>query len=164
MENKNHLISSSTLHTSHIPLLVPWLVFVMVSVEAPYVCLMYLFSSLIHPLIPMVFVFVLFPPQRFIHPSEHPVLSIPFIGMIIIVAVVWCWLSELASQRARYGRNLSPFDAQYTQNGPLVQPKRHQGNLNCLFFFFLEHCRFMQILIWYYFRFCDEKKNCFSGN
>ncbi|XP_017261562.1 coiled-coil domain-containing protein 136 isoform X4 [Kryptolebias marmoratus] len=39
--------------------------------------------------------------QRFIHPSEHPVLSIPFIGMIIIVAVVWCWLSELASQRAR---------------------------------------------------------------
>ncbi|XP_014888826.1 coiled-coil domain-containing protein 136-like isoform X1 [Poecilia latipinna] len=39
--------------------------------------------------------------QRFIHPSEHPVLSIPFVGMIIIVAVVWCWLSELASQRAR---------------------------------------------------------------
>ncbi|XP_041853187.1 coiled-coil domain-containing protein 136-like isoform X1 [Melanotaenia boesemani] len=39
--------------------------------------------------------------QRFIHPSEHPVLSIPFIGMIVIVAVVWCWLSELASQRAR---------------------------------------------------------------
>ncbi|XP_075326279.1 uncharacterized protein LOC142384158 isoform X1 [Odontesthes bonariensis] len=38
--------------------------------------------------------------QRFIHPSEHPVLSIPFIGMIVIVAVVWCWLSELASQRA----------------------------------------------------------------
>ncbi|XP_022612153.1 coiled-coil domain-containing protein 136-like [Seriola lalandi dorsalis] len=39
--------------------------------------------------------------QRFIHASEHPVLSIPFIGMIVIVAVVWCWLSELASQRAR---------------------------------------------------------------
>ncbi|KAM4618183.1 uncharacterized protein ccdc136a [Polymixia lowei] len=39
--------------------------------------------------------------QSFIHPSEHPVLSIPFIGMIVIVAVVWCWLSELASQRAR---------------------------------------------------------------
>ncbi|XP_061899047.1 coiled-coil domain-containing protein 136-like isoform X3 [Entelurus aequoreus] len=39
--------------------------------------------------------------QRFIHPSEHPVLSIPFIGVIVIVAVVWCWLSELASQRAR---------------------------------------------------------------
>ncbi|TKS73632.1 hypothetical protein D9C73_007712 [Collichthys lucidus] len=39
--------------------------------------------------------------QRFIHSSEHPVLSIPFIGMIVIVAVVWCWLSELASQRAR---------------------------------------------------------------
>uniref|UniRef100_A0AAX7U2Z7 Coiled-coil domain containing 136b n=1 Tax=Astatotilapia calliptera TaxID=8154 RepID=A0AAX7U2Z7_ASTCA len=39
--------------------------------------------------------------QRFIHPSEHAVLSIPFIGMIVIVAVVWCWLSELASQRAR---------------------------------------------------------------
>ncbi|XP_043981546.1 coiled-coil domain-containing protein 136-like [Gambusia affinis] len=39
--------------------------------------------------------------QSFIHPSEHPVLSIPFVGMIIIVAVVWCWLSELASQRAR---------------------------------------------------------------
>ncbi|KAK9516482.1 hypothetical protein VZT92_024407 [Zoarces viviparus] len=39
--------------------------------------------------------------QRFIHPSEHPVLSIPFIGMIVILAVVWCWLSELASQRAR---------------------------------------------------------------
>ncbi|KAL6106511.1 ccdc136 [Pungitius sinensis] len=39
--------------------------------------------------------------QRFTHPSEHPVLSIPFIGMIVILAVVWCWLSELASQRAR---------------------------------------------------------------
>ncbi|KAI9540736.1 hypothetical protein NQZ68_038048 [Dissostichus eleginoides] len=39
--------------------------------------------------------------QRFIRPSEHPVLSIPFIGMIVILAVVWCWLSELASQRAR---------------------------------------------------------------
>lgn len=39
--------------------------------------------------------------QRLIHASEHPVLSIPFIGMIVIVAVVWCWLSELASQRAR---------------------------------------------------------------
>lgn len=40
-------------------------------------------------------------PQRLLHASEHPVLSIPFIGMIVIVAVVWCWLSELASQRAR---------------------------------------------------------------
>uniref|UniRef100_A0AAV2KY72 Coiled-coil domain-containing protein 136-like n=1 Tax=Knipowitschia caucasica TaxID=637954 RepID=A0AAV2KY72_KNICA len=39
--------------------------------------------------------------QRLTHASEHPVLSIPFIGMIVIVAVVWCWLSELASQRAR---------------------------------------------------------------
>ncbi|XP_049930146.1 sarcolemmal membrane-associated protein-like [Epinephelus moara] len=39
--------------------------------------------------------------QIFIHPSEHPVLSIPFIGMIVILAVIWCWLSELASQRAR---------------------------------------------------------------
>lgn len=39
--------------------------------------------------------------QRLLHASEHPVLSIPFIGMIVIVAVVWCWLSELASQRAR---------------------------------------------------------------
>ncbi|XP_037109791.1 coiled-coil domain-containing protein 136-like isoform X1 [Syngnathus acus] len=39
--------------------------------------------------------------QSFIHPSEHPVLSIPFIGMIVIVAVVWCCLSELASHRAR---------------------------------------------------------------
>ncbi|KAG7281044.1 LOW QUALITY PROTEIN: hypothetical protein CRUP_016676 [Coryphaenoides rupestris] len=36
-----------------------------------------------------------------IHPSERPVLSIPFIGLIVIVAVIWCWLSELASQRAR---------------------------------------------------------------
>lgn len=41
-----------------------------------------------------------------IHPSEHPVLSIPFIGLIVIVAVIWCWLSELASQRARYERPL----------------------------------------------------------
>ncbi|XP_061533356.1 coiled-coil domain-containing protein 136-like isoform X2 [Phycodurus eques] len=48
--------------------------------------------------------------QRFIHPSEHPVLSIPFIGMIVIVAVVWCWLSELASQRARYERSSSPCE------------------------------------------------------
>ncbi|TNN82098.1 Coiled-coil domain-containing protein 136 [Liparis tanakae] len=39
--------------------------------------------------------------QRFIHASQHPVLSIPFIGMIVILAVVWCWLSELVSQRAR---------------------------------------------------------------
>ncbi|KAK0132785.1 Coiled-coil domain-containing protein 136 [Merluccius polli] len=39
--------------------------------------------------------------QSFIHPSEHPILSIPFIGLIVIVAVIWCWLSELASQRAR---------------------------------------------------------------
>ncbi|CAL8358931.1 unnamed protein product [Lota lota] len=39
--------------------------------------------------------------QSFTHPSEHPVLSIPFIGLIVIVAVIWCWLSELASQRAR---------------------------------------------------------------
>ncbi|KAM6960925.1 uncharacterized protein FYW47_009496 isoform 1-T1 [Aplochiton taeniatus] len=39
--------------------------------------------------------------QSFIHAPEPPVLSIPFIGMIVIVAVVWCWLSELASQRAR---------------------------------------------------------------
>ncbi|CAL8261318.1 unnamed protein product [Merluccius merluccius] len=38
--------------------------------------------------------------QSFIHPSEHPILSIPFIGLIVIVAVIWCWLSELASQRA----------------------------------------------------------------
>ncbi|XP_067357801.1 coiled-coil domain-containing protein 136-like isoform X5 [Channa argus] len=43
--------------------------------------------------------------QRFIHSSEHAVLSIPFIGMIVIVAVVWCWLSELASQRASNTRN-----------------------------------------------------------
>ncbi|XP_068459361.1 coiled-coil domain-containing protein 136-like isoform X2 [Clinocottus analis] len=49
--------------------------------------------------------------QRLIHPSEHPVLSIPFIGMIVILAVVWCWLSELVSQRARYGRSLSLSDA-----------------------------------------------------
>lgn len=53
-----------------------------------------------------------FPSQRFIHPSEHPVLSIPFIGMIVILAVVWCWLSELASQRARYGTSLSLSAAQ----------------------------------------------------
>ncbi|XP_019737337.1 LOW QUALITY PROTEIN: coiled-coil domain-containing protein 136-like [Hippocampus comes] len=37
----------------------------------------------------------------FIHPSEPPVLSIPLIGMIVIVGVVWCWLSDLASRRAR---------------------------------------------------------------
>lgn len=61
-------------------------------------------SSSLRPPWPLLF---WFPPQRFIHPSEHPVLSIPFIGMIVIVAVVWCWLSELASQRARYGRSLS---------------------------------------------------------
>ncbi|XP_031167131.1 coiled-coil domain-containing protein 136-like isoform X2 [Sander lucioperca] len=28
-------------------------------------------------------------------PSEPPVLSIPFIGMIVIVALIWCWLEEL---------------------------------------------------------------------
>ncbi|KAJ8261678.1 hypothetical protein GJAV_G00157060 [Gymnothorax javanicus] len=30
-------------------------------------------------------------------PSEPPVLSIPFIGMIVIVALIWCWWSELSS-------------------------------------------------------------------
>uniref|UniRef100_A0A3B4YZA9 Coiled-coil domain containing 136b n=1 Tax=Stegastes partitus TaxID=144197 RepID=A0A3B4YZA9_9TELE len=30
-------------------------------------------------------------------PSEPPVLSIPFIGMIVIVALIWCWWEELAS-------------------------------------------------------------------
>ncbi|XP_070974122.1 coiled-coil domain-containing protein 136-like [Oncorhynchus clarkii lewisi] len=39
--------------------------------------------------------------QSYIHSSESPVLSIPFIGIIIILGVVWCWLSELASQKAR---------------------------------------------------------------
>ncbi|XP_029615263.1 coiled-coil domain-containing protein 136 isoform X1 [Salmo trutta] len=39
--------------------------------------------------------------QSYIHSSESPVLSIPFIGIIVILGVVWCWLSELASQKAR---------------------------------------------------------------
>ncbi|XP_070291448.1 coiled-coil domain-containing protein 136 isoform X2 [Salvelinus sp. IW2-2015] len=39
--------------------------------------------------------------QSNIHSSESPVLSIPFIGMIVILGVVWCWLSELAFQKAR---------------------------------------------------------------
>ncbi|KAI1888023.1 hypothetical protein AGOR_G00180770 [Albula goreensis] len=30
-------------------------------------------------------------------PSEPPVLSIPFIGMIVILALIWCWWSELSS-------------------------------------------------------------------
>ncbi|XP_029616983.1 coiled-coil domain-containing protein 136 isoform X1 [Salmo trutta] len=30
-------------------------------------------------------------------PSEPPVLSIPFIGMIVIMALIWCWWEELAS-------------------------------------------------------------------
>lgn len=85
----------------------------------PFVLLSHLFICLyiiwIHPSIHSFPSFplclFLFPPQRFIHPSEHPVLSIPFIGMIVILAVVWCWLSELASQRARYGRSLSLSDA-----------------------------------------------------
>uniref|UniRef100_A0A4W5JSB7 Coiled-coil domain containing 136b n=1 Tax=Hucho hucho TaxID=62062 RepID=A0A4W5JSB7_9TELE len=29
--------------------------------------------------------------------SEPPVLSIPFIGMIVIMALIWCWWEELAS-------------------------------------------------------------------
>lgn len=29
--------------------------------------------------------------------SEPPLLSVPFVGMIVIVATFWCWLSELAS-------------------------------------------------------------------
>ncbi|XP_061106646.1 coiled-coil domain-containing protein 136 [Conger conger] len=29
--------------------------------------------------------------------SEPPVLSIPFIGMIVIVALIWCWWAELSS-------------------------------------------------------------------
>ncbi|XP_052322489.1 coiled-coil domain-containing protein 136-like isoform X2 [Oncorhynchus keta] len=39
--------------------------------------------------------------QSYIHSSESPVLSVPFIGIIVILGVVWCWLSELASQKAR---------------------------------------------------------------
>ncbi|CAK6982400.1 coiled-coil domain-containing protein 136-like isoform X1 [Scomber scombrus] len=30
-------------------------------------------------------------------PPEPPVISIPFIGMIVIVALIWCWWEELAS-------------------------------------------------------------------
>ncbi|KAJ8411389.1 hypothetical protein AAFF_G00173950 [Aldrovandia affinis] len=30
-------------------------------------------------------------------PSESPILSIPFIGMIVIVALIWCWCAELSS-------------------------------------------------------------------
>ena len=79
-----------------------------------FICVYYLAIS-VHPFIHSLHlhgpcVCFLFPPQRFIHPSEHPVLSIPFIGMIVIVAVVWCWLSELASQRVRYDRSLSLSD------------------------------------------------------
>ncbi|XP_064785276.1 coiled-coil domain-containing protein 136-like isoform X2 [Oncorhynchus masou masou] len=32
--------------------------------------------------------------QSYIHSPESPVLSIPFIGIIVILGVVWCWLSE----------------------------------------------------------------------
>ncbi|AWO98384.1 putative coiled-coil domain-containing protein 136-like [Scophthalmus maximus] len=35
--------------------------------------------------------------QNCTRPSEPPVLSIPFIGMIVIVALIWCWWEELAS-------------------------------------------------------------------
>lgn len=57
-----------------------------------------LHSSLhLHPPVPRFLPFI----QSYIHSSESPVLSIPFIGMIVILGVVWCWLSELASQKAR---------------------------------------------------------------
>uniref|UniRef100_A0A3Q2PF76 Coiled-coil domain containing 136 n=1 Tax=Fundulus heteroclitus TaxID=8078 RepID=A0A3Q2PF76_FUNHE len=36
-------------------------------------------------------------PQNCTCPSEPPVLSIPFIGLIVIVALIWCWWEELAS-------------------------------------------------------------------
>ncbi|XP_030006266.1 coiled-coil domain-containing protein 136 [Sphaeramia orbicularis] len=36
-------------------------------------------------------------PQNCTRPSAPPVLSIPFIGMIVIVALIWCWWEELAS-------------------------------------------------------------------
>ncbi|XP_070848477.1 coiled-coil domain-containing protein 136 isoform X1 [Chaetodon trifascialis] len=35
--------------------------------------------------------------QNCTRPSESPVLSIPFIGLIVIVALIWCWWEELAS-------------------------------------------------------------------
>ncbi|XP_053271474.1 coiled-coil domain-containing protein 136 [Pleuronectes platessa] len=35
--------------------------------------------------------------QNCTRPSEPPVLSVPFIGMIVIVALIWCWWEELAS-------------------------------------------------------------------
>ncbi|KAL2102566.1 hypothetical protein ACEWY4_001734 [Coilia grayii] len=30
-------------------------------------------------------------------PSESPILSIPFLGVVVIMALLWCWWSELAS-------------------------------------------------------------------
>ncbi|XP_041833995.1 coiled-coil domain-containing protein 136-like isoform X3 [Melanotaenia boesemani] len=35
--------------------------------------------------------------QNCTRPSEPPVLSVPLIGFIIIVALIWCWWEELAS-------------------------------------------------------------------
>lgn len=35
--------------------------------------------------------------QTCTRPCEPPVLSIPFLGMIVIVALIWCWWEELAS-------------------------------------------------------------------
>ncbi|XP_061570501.1 coiled-coil domain-containing protein 136-like isoform X2 [Cololabis saira] len=35
--------------------------------------------------------------QKCTRPSEPPVLSIPIIGLIVIVALIWCWWEELAS-------------------------------------------------------------------
>ncbi|XP_030633002.1 coiled-coil domain-containing protein 136 [Chanos chanos] len=35
--------------------------------------------------------------QNFTPPSEPPVLSIPFIGMVVILALIWCCWSELSS-------------------------------------------------------------------
>ncbi|KAM4569791.1 coiled-coil domain-containing protein 136-like isoform 2-T2 [Odontesthes bonariensis] len=37
--------------------------------------------------------------QNCTRPSEPPVFSIPFIGLIVIVALIWCWWEELGSER-----------------------------------------------------------------
>uniref|UniRef100_A0A3P9MW63 Coiled-coil domain containing 136 n=1 Tax=Poecilia reticulata TaxID=8081 RepID=A0A3P9MW63_POERE len=52
----------------------------------------FIFSSPLLPLHP-----TLSSSQNCTRPSEPPVLSIPFIGLIVIVALIWCWWEELAS-------------------------------------------------------------------
>lgn len=65
------------------------------SPSRPLTLLFWFFYFLLSPYSPHSY--LLSSSQNCTRQSEPPVLSIPFIGMIVIVALIWCWWEELAS-------------------------------------------------------------------